>query len=314
MNKQTEELLNSLKKSVGDSFEKEKIFINSKKKFINLLNTDQLNQFNEEYYNSDNSIQYYKNFLHWLFKTFNQNEDEFRRSCFLKFNNLKNKRLLITGCGLGNDIAIARKFVGSKGFIHVQDLSEKFIKYASKKYVYDNVIFTVSDAQDLPYKDNYFDAVFHFGGINLFGNIEVSILEMFRVLKNKGSIIFGDESISPNLKHTDYGKMFIENSSNLWAAELPLNFLPYNATNIEISYVLGNCFYLIKFTKDMDFPNANLNVIHKGYRGGSVKKRYYGKLEGIDPILKNKFYNKVLNDKDSVSNILECLIKQYLSK
>ena len=73
-----------------------------------------------------------------------------------------------------------------------------------------SVCFTISNALDLPYKDDYFDAVFHFGGINLFGDVAVAIAEMDRVCKTGGNVLFGDESVASHLREHDYGKMFIK--------------------------------------------------------------------------------------------------------
>lgn len=98
----------------------------------------------------------------------------------------KGDRVLITGCGLGEDAVFCSESVGLEfGIVHAQDLSSKFVEYASN-LVPENVVLTVLNALDLPYKDNYFDAVCHFGGINLFDNIKQGIAEMNRVCKVGG--------------------------------------------------------------------------------------------------------------------------------
>ena len=83
----------------------------------------------------------------------------------------------------------------------------------------------MSDALSLPYCDNYFDAVYHFGGINLFGNIRLAISEMERVCKLGGQVMFGDESVAMHLRDSDYGKMFIHNNS-LWEETLHYHVFP----------------------------------------------------------------------------------------
>ena len=156
------------------------------------------------------------------------------------------EKILITSCGLGEDVSVAAKLVGKNGVVHAQDLSQRFVKLASQNNKIHNVFLNVSDALSLPYRDNYFDAVYHFGGINLFGDINLAISEMARVCKVGGQVMFGDRSVAMHLRHSDYGKMFIKNNS-LWEEVLPLQHLPLSAQKIDISYVLGNCFYLIKF-------------------------------------------------------------------
>ncbi len=50
------------------------------------------------------------------------------------------------------------------------------------------------NAECLPFQDNAFDSVFHFGGINFFENKEKAIAEMIRVAKPGAKILIGDET------------------------------------------------------------------------------------------------------------------------
>lgn len=154
--------------------------------FLNLIEIEK-SDVNTEMYDIETSVQVYKNFLKWLFATFNEDEHSFRKSCLQRFGNLKSKKVLITSCGLGEDIAVVSKLVGSDGVIHAQDLSKNFVEVSSQNNISDNIFINVSDALSLPYCDNYFDAVYHFGGINLFGDIRLAISEMERVCKVGGA-------------------------------------------------------------------------------------------------------------------------------
>ena len=212
---------------------------------------------------------------------------------------------------MGEDVAVASELVGVDGVIHAQDLSKRFAELSATNNALENVYINVSDALALPYCDNYFDAVYHFGGINLFGDIQLAISEMERVCKVGGQVMFGDESVALHLRHCDYGKMFIHNNS-LWEETLPLPHLPLSASKIEVSYVLGNCFYLIKFNKSEGLHTVDIDVPHKGYRGGSVRKRYFGKLEGINASLRDALFEKAKEKKTSVSEILERLVQKCL--
>jgi SAM-dependent methyltransferase len=268
-------------------------------------------ELNRRMYDNNLSTEVYRNFLNWLFKTFKTNELEFRKSCIEQLGDIEGKKILITSCGLGEDIQVAAELVGKNGFVHAQDLSQHFVSLVAKKYSLDNVILSVSNALDLPYKDGYFDAVYHFGGINLFGNINLAISEMNRVCKVGGKVLFGDESVAEHLRKEDYGKMFMENNV-LWAEKVPLEQLPLYAIDIKLSYVLGNCFYLIQFTKGETLPEVDIDIEHIGHRGGSVRKRYYGRLEGIDVDLRNSLYELAKKKNTSVSRILEELLKSKL--
>ena len=239
-------------------------------------------------YNNDTTVEFYRNFLNWLFKTFKTNEKKFRTELFSDINFKKNQRVLITGAGNGDDAYFLIKYKKKLNLkIYLQDLSHKFLLNSYKKLKNQkNVFFNLSDAKDLPFKDNVFDHSFHFGGINLFGNLEKSISEMFRVTKNLGSVNFGDEGVANWLTKTVYGEMMI-NNNKLWKKKVPLDTLPFCSTNVRVRWLLGNCFYFINDKKDIKFPKVNFHIKHKSPRGGSIYSRYknYKKIKNKNIII-----------------------------
>lgn len=54
------------------------------------------------------------------------------------------------------------------------------------------------NAQYLPFQNESFDAVFHFGGVNLFNDPEKALEEFVRVTRKGGLVAWGDEGFSPN--------------------------------------------------------------------------------------------------------------------
>ena len=265
-------------------------------------------------YSPKNAAEIHDNSLIWLCKTNRVSEKSFRQNIISKLNIKKESRVLIVGAGAGNDIPFVKKKIGPKGKIYAQDISEPMILEAAKRYNFKNkpkIHFSVSDACDLPYKDKTFDITFHFGGINLFSNIKKGINEMSRVTKPNGTIMFGDEGIGEWLRSTTNSKALINNNS-LYSFRPPISYLPLSSKNVTIEWVLNNTFYLIKFTKGEKNWSINTNVEHKGIRGGSIKTRYFGKLEGINPILRNKFYQKIKKQNESRVSVLEKIINDYL--
>lgn len=279
--------------------------------FIEPFITSGFDRSNLEMYNSHNSIEIYRNFLDWLFKTFSENEDEFRRNLIGYLRLSKGDKVLITGCGLGDDISIISECVGSAGEIHAQDLSKAMVIEAASKNTLQNTCFSVSNGNSLPYKSRYFDSVFHFGGINLFGDTKQAISELERVCKIGGRVVFGDEGIAPHLRGTEYADIAIKNNS-LWAAETPLNLLPHNANDVQLNYILGNCFYLISFTPVNGFPAINIDIQHKGLRGGSMRTRYFGQIEGVTAETKSKLIAKAKELHISIHDLLEKIINSQL--
>lgn len=237
-----------------------------------------------EQYDQAASISKYRNFLDWLFQTFDEDEASFRRRLVQKLDLANGSRVLITGCGMGDDIPPILEAIGSDSEVFAQDISTAMIIAASEATLRDNpasrISFSIGDATKLPFGDNFFDAAFHFGGINLFSDVAVAIGEMNRVVKPGGRVVFGDEGVAPWLKGTEYGRMAITNNP-LWAADAPIDLLPVNAADVALSWVLGNCFYVVSFQVSNELPHMNIDVPHKGTRGGSMRTRYFGQLEGV---------------------------------
>jgi SAM-dependent methyltransferase len=246
-------------------------------------------------YKIDDAESAYENFLTWLFETFKQDETSFRNSLVEKLNLKAGDRVLVTGCGLGDDVKCILPKIGATGELFAQDISDLMIVAAARRLSsidgqqlgINNLYLSVSNASMLPHPDSYFDAAYHFGGINLFSDIKSAIHEMARVVKVGGKVLIGDEGIAPWLKESEYGKIAICNNK-LWALEPPLSLLPETASNVHLTWVLGNCFYIIDFEVSNEMPLMDIDVPHKGVRGGNMRKRYFGQLEGIDPALKEK--------------------------
>ena len=269
---------------------------------------------NNELYGSTELIIRYDNFLNWLFRTFKTDPAEFRKNNAIKLEINEGSKVLVTACGLGDDIGEILKIVGRSGEVYAQDLSKDMVLEARRRVQNNNVFFSISDASFLPFEDSSFDACFHFGGINLFSNIEGAINEMLRVTKPNSIVMFGDESVAPWHRRTDYGKAMIKNNL-LWSAEPPLDLIPNGIKDFSLNYVLGDCFYMIKMRARKDDNDlANIDIPHIGLRGGSIRTRYYGEIEGIDPILKEKLIEYSTSNNLQVSEVIEKGILEYIVK
>ena len=264
-------------------------------------------------YNNPATVQIYRNFLNWLFKTFEVDESQFRAELVSHLNLAPHQKILIVGVGLGEDIEAILKNVNETCEIHAQDISRAMIIAAAQNPLFKNVHFTISNGNSLPYRTQYFDAVFHFGGINLFGEMKNAIAELARVCKIGGRVVFGDEGIAKHLLHTEYAKILINNIS-LWSSEAPLHLLPENAAEIQLNYYLGNCFYLLSFTVAEGLPKVNIDIPHLGRRGGTARTRYFGQLEGVSVETKKRLIDKAAELNCSVHELLESMIVDSLKK
>lgn len=243
---------------------------------------------NASLYDAETLNERYQNFLNWLFQTFKIDEASFRQQIFRCFELSEDMNILITSVGNGDDIInLIKAYPGLNLNIYAQDISSAMCEFTLKRLSALGIAIrelNISNLSSLPYKTNFFDLVFHFGGINWIANREMALTEMVRVCKDYGQIGIIDESVGSWLRNSDYGKMMIQNNA-LWSAEVPLDILPVNINQVKLEFILENCFYYLSFIKDPDFPNVDLDIRHIGPRGGSIRTRYFGQIEGINPTL-----------------------------
>ncbi len=278
-------------------------------------------QFQDENVNEfsiKNAAEIHDNALNWLFRTHGVNEEDLRKELVKKLDLKIGQKILITATGAGNDIPYIAKLIGETGEIYAQDFAKEmlFAAYYRTKEIVDlnkyKIFFSVNDATDLPFNDNTFDATYHFGGINLYNDIKKGIDEMNRVTKKGGKVVFGDEGVAYWLKKTELAESLITNNS-LFKLDPPMDLLPINATKVNLSWVINNCFYLIDYVVGDDW-DVNIDLKHVGKRGGTIRKRHYGKLEGIDPKLRDKFYKYAEKIKKSRVDLLEKIIEEEIKK
>lgn len=230
----------------------------------------------------------YDNAVDWLFQSFYENEDLIRNNMVDLLDIHENSRVLEVGCGTGRDSFRIAQRLGKAGTLFLQDLAGNMVVKTRQRLTKDYkrlglsccLHYFVSNATYLPFPDGYFDAVFHFGGFNNFGEQKKSLEEFSRVVRKGGKVVFGDESLPPWLEGTPFGEIVCNNNA-LFKHKVPLDSLPVNCRDVTLRWILGSCFYLIDYRVGEGTPPLNLDLPHKGRRGGTMRTRYYGQLEGV---------------------------------
>lgn len=268
-------------------------------------------------YAAADSVAIHDNALRWVFATFGGTEEALRRSLVARLQLAPGQTVLVTGAGTGNDLPLIAEALGS-GTIYALDIARPMLLEGVARHAEAfrggpiDVHFSVGDAMALPFADGLFDAVYHFGGLNLFPDIRAGIAEMDRVVRRGGRVVFSDEGMAPWLKPTEYGRRFLENNP-LYAFEAPLPLLPETARDVRLSWEVGNCFYVIDYATAATPPPVDIDVRHLGRRGGSVRTRYEGRLEGIDPVLRDRIYAEAEARGTSRVDFLEELLRTGLA-
>jgi len=248
----------------------------------------------------------YENTLHYTFYTHNLDETETRNSFIDKLKLKPNSKVLEIACGTGRDSILIAKRLSNGGELHMQDISLDMMKICFDKISVIDIekSFSLSNAMYLPYPDNYFDAVYSFGALGEFSDQKKALQEMVRVTKTNGKVVVGDESVPEYLRQTTFYKI-LHKTNPMFEAKVPIEHLPLEARDVNLSYVLGNSFYLIDFVVGDGEPTGNFDFPIPGFRGGTYRTRYEGELEGITPATKSKLYQYLQNKGVSVHDWLE---------
>jgi ubiquinone/menaquinone biosynthesis C-methylase UbiE/uncharacterized protein YbaR (Trm112 family) len=213
--------------------------------------------------------------LKWLFDSFHENEDAVRARLVDRLDARPGHRVLEIGCGTGRDSRHIIERIRPAGVLFLQDLSPGMAAIARTALAEAPVAleFHLSDASHLPFADGEFDALFHFGGCNTFGDKRRAFREMTRVVRRGGKVVVGDESAAPWLRRQRFGRL-IMNANPLYRHLPPLASLPGNARDVSLHWILGNAFYVIEYVVGDGPPPLDIDLSIPGKRGGTLRSRY----------------------------------------
>ncbi len=107
----------------------------------------------------------------------------------------------------------------------------------------------MSSAEQLPFKDEAFDVVFHFGGINFFNDKAAAIREMMRVAKPGTKFVIGDENerLARRYEKAPLTGRFYGQRREAIAA--PIDLLPPEAREVHVRDIAGGDLYCLTFRK-----------------------------------------------------------------
>lgn len=103
--------------------------------------------------------------------------------------------------GPGVFLPLLRRMLGQEAPLAALDLSQAMLRQCRLRHGDLEVALVQGNAQFLPFADASFEALFHFGGVNLFNQPEKALAEFVRVLRPGGYLAWGDEQMSANFRH-----------------------------------------------------------------------------------------------------------------
>ncbi|HPT82676.1 MAG TPA: methyltransferase domain-containing protein [Limnochordia bacterium] len=181
--------------------------------------------------------------------------------------------LLEVSLGTGANLPLLAEALGPRGEIVGIDLSSAMLQTARRRaqVLPIPVHLVQADACHLPFADNTFDAVFHFGGINMFGDVPGALREMVRVAKPGAPIVVGDEGMSEKRRRTFWGSR-VAQMNNLYLCRPPFAALPWeHVQGFQLHWAWRELFYLFRFHKAR--PEAQSKEHHGTSVQAEVRRR-----------------------------------------
>jgi len=178
-----------------------------------------------------------------------------KRAINLIDNNPKKILDIATGTA---DFAIAAKELNPRNIIGI-DISEKMIEIGNKKLKRQNldhlIRLKIADSQNLPFEDNYFDAITIGFGVRNFEEIKKSISEAYRVLKKDGILIIMEPSTKNNKFLSVLSKFYFEVIVTNIGYLLSKNSSAYNYLSESVkAFIDGESF--LKILDEAKFKNC----------------------------------------------------------
>jgi len=263
----------------------------------------------------ERSFKTYDNNIEFFFKTLHEDESKIRNMLADMVVTSPSSKILEIGCGTGRDSIHIANRLNSEGKLYLQDISRKMLGKCRSVVTNCNISieFAVTNGLALPFPDQFFDAVYHFGGLNNFSDIGLALKEITRVTRIGGKIVVGDEGIPPWLRNTQYAK-YLMNSNPLFEKNVPLENIPETARNVSLKWIVGGVFYIIEYNVGKEEPPLEVDINFPGFRGGTHRTRYFGKLEGVKPETKKKALRAIKKSRKSIHKWVDEVIDKAATK
>jgi len=209
----------------------------------------------------DDAFQRYDRGVTWVFESLNSDEQVNRQKMCDLLHLKPGMKVLEVGAGTGKDSELIIKAIAPNGEAYLSDLSPKMLQLAKQRLNPEGVTvnYFIANGTYLPFEDNTFDAVFHFGGINTFAERKEAFEEFSRVAKVGSRIVVGDESVPSWLRDEPTYKTLMK-ANPMFADEVPLQDLPKNIENFELHWIFGFGYYVMGYNKSAINPEVNVNL------------------------------------------------------
>lgn len=156
-------------------------------------------------------------------------------------------RVLEVSVGTGRNL----QFLPRSAQFFGLDISWGMLKQCQRnaaKWKIDVTLF-MGTAEQLPFQDEVFDVVFHFGGINFFNDKTAAVREMIRVAKPGTKFVIGDEKEGLARKYEELPVTGGFYGNRKQAISTPADLLPPEMQEVQVKDIAGGDLYCLSFRK-----------------------------------------------------------------
>jgi len=113
------------------------------------------------------------------------------------------QQVLEVGAGTGRNLPLLREAVTTSGAVIGADFSRGMLLQCRQRLgrKHGAAVLLQAEVERLPFADHSFDAVLHYGAVNIFADVRAAIAEMARVTRPGGRIVLSDQGVRPELRH-----------------------------------------------------------------------------------------------------------------
>ncbi len=157
-------------------------------------------------------------------------------------------RVLEVSAGTGTNLALMRKS-RHDGPLVALDLSRSMLLRCREKLrrLGTAAALVEGEAAHLPFQTGVFDAVFHHGGFAEFGDKHGALMEMSRVARRGARIVICDVGVPTDRRLPLMNRLLLF-TQPVYRQPPPLDLLPPDARNVQLTWIGGGGWYLIDFS------------------------------------------------------------------